>query len=331
MYYNYDRVMSYNALFNFIMTNRGLGKTYGAKKRVINNFLKKGEMFVYVRRYKTELKKKELFFKDIESEFPELEFEIKGNTAYINKKPCGYFIPLSTSLIEKSNAYPKVSTIIFDEFVIDKGHLRYLSSEVTIFLELYETIARKRNNCRVLFLANNVSKVNPYFTYFECIPKTNNRFNLFKDGEILVEMFTNEEFTKSKENTRFGKLIKGTIYGDYNINNKSLRDSDTFILPKKPKDSTFMFSVKHNEIELGYWISDKENIIYCNNQIDKTSKNRYSLSKNSHDVDLIMYDKLNEFTLFKSVVVYFKNGKVRFKDIQIKTASYEIFQLMGVR
>ena len=43
VYYDYDKISSYNATFNMIITNRGFGKTYGAKKRAINKFLKKGD------------------------------------------------------------------------------------------------------------------------------------------------------------------------------------------------------------------------------------------------------------------------------------------------
>ena len=39
-YYNYDKIRSYNALMNIIMTNRGFGKTYGFKDMAIKNFLK---------------------------------------------------------------------------------------------------------------------------------------------------------------------------------------------------------------------------------------------------------------------------------------------------
>ena len=100
-YYNYDRICSYNACFNFILTNRGYGKSYGAKKRAITRFKKYGEQFVYVRRYKTELKKVGKFFDDIKHEFPNDEFKVIGYTFYMNKKVIGYAIPLSTSLIEK--------------------------------------------------------------------------------------------------------------------------------------------------------------------------------------------------------------------------------------
>ena len=44
MYYNYNKIRSYNALFNFIISNRGGGKSYGAKEMVIKNFLKRDIM-----------------------------------------------------------------------------------------------------------------------------------------------------------------------------------------------------------------------------------------------------------------------------------------------
>ena len=41
-YYNYDKIRSYNAVMNIIMTNRGFGKTYGFKDMAIKNYLKNG-------------------------------------------------------------------------------------------------------------------------------------------------------------------------------------------------------------------------------------------------------------------------------------------------
>ena len=42
-------------MFNFIIGERGVGKTYGAIKFCINDYLKNGNQFVYVRRFKTEI------------------------------------------------------------------------------------------------------------------------------------------------------------------------------------------------------------------------------------------------------------------------------------
>ena len=78
---------------------------------------------------------------------------------------CGFVLPLSVANILKSTSFNKVSTIIFDEFIIDKGCYRYLANEVEQFLDMVETIARLRD-VRVLFLGNAISVTNPYFTYF---------------------------------------------------------------------------------------------------------------------------------------------------------------------
>ena len=60
MYYDYQKVLSYNALLSFIIGERGVGKTYGAKKFCIKNYINKNDEFVYLRRYKTEFQGHEL-------------------------------------------------------------------------------------------------------------------------------------------------------------------------------------------------------------------------------------------------------------------------------
>ena len=56
IWFNPNKVLSYNAFLNFIVGERGVGKSYGFKKYLVKHFLKTGKQFVYVRRFKTELK-----------------------------------------------------------------------------------------------------------------------------------------------------------------------------------------------------------------------------------------------------------------------------------
>ena len=66
MYWNIKNSLSHNCLFNFIVGDRGVGKTYGCKKWAIEDFLKTGAQFIYLRRYQTEFKRTNKFFDDIE-------------------------------------------------------------------------------------------------------------------------------------------------------------------------------------------------------------------------------------------------------------------------
>lgn len=332
-YYNFDRVCSYNALFNFILTTRGLGKTYGAKKRAIKRFLKYKEKFIYLRRYKDELSTISQFFDDIsnDKDFEGIDFKVKGKDFYINNELCGKALVLSISQRYKSTPFPDYTTIIFDEFIINTNNIRYLTNEVVTFLELFSTVARKRDNVRVYFLANNISYINPYFQYFNCIPHNNNRFTLAQDGEVVVEVFKDEEFNNEMYNTKFGRLIKGTTYGDYAIENKSLTNNNIFINKNKPKDSVFTFSIKNNNIELGYWVSYKEDKFYVCKDFQTNSKYRFVINKDEHDLNYTMINNINQFYLFKMFVEFFRYSKIEFSNIEVKEECYKVLRKIGVK
>lgn len=105
------------------MENVGVGKSYGATKFVIKQFLKKKEKFAYIRRTKTELEEaKDGFFSKIikNEEFPDTEFKVDGFTFYINGVEAGYAINLSTSQNKKSVNYVDLKNVIFDEFIIEE-------------------------------------------------------------------------------------------------------------------------------------------------------------------------------------------------------------------
>ena len=87
MFYDLSRVLSYNAYFNFLLGERGVGKTFSTKKFVINKFLKHNEQFIYLRRYKPEIKEaKDTYFNDIISKFPNHSFETKNYKFKIDDK-----------------------------------------------------------------------------------------------------------------------------------------------------------------------------------------------------------------------------------------------------
>ena len=138
MYWDLRRTLTHNELFYIILGNRGGGKSYGAKWYVIDRFIKHGEQFGYIRRYKDDLKEPmEQFFKDIEAKYPDYEFKANHKYLYIRLKSeaddkwtdkdiAGYGFSLSTASNKKSISYPKITTLIFDEFLIDKGFQRFL-------------------------------------------------------------------------------------------------------------------------------------------------------------------------------------------------------------
>lgn len=323
-WYDKGRLLSYNKILNFLIGNRGGGKTYAFKEWCIRDFLKNKKQFVWVRRYKTEgLDFKDKFFSDIQEKYPNVKLvykqKKKGGEFIINGETAGFFIPLSIQSSFKSNAYPNVNKIIFDEFLIDKDVYHYLPNEPTKFLGLMETVFRLREEKGAFLIANNITHANPYFMYFN-IPIFKGRFYI--TDSIAVEMYTNEIYIEEKKQTRFGKLIDGTPYGDYVIENKSLKDNDIFIKPKS-KDSKFLCAIKYKNQVYGFWMDSKQAEIYCNNKFDKQSSNIYALTKDDHNLNTFLISSMND-TYIKFIVRAFKLSQLYFDNPVIKAGAFEM-------
>lgn len=310
-----------------VLSNRGGGKTFNMTRWSIDDFKKTGAQCAWVRRYQTELDEmlnNEKFFDAVREFYPGDELKIDGNIGYVNGEAAIYFIALSTSRQLKSNNYPFVNKIIFDEFIIDKGRVTYLKNEVEVFLDLYETIARTRDNVRAVLLANSVTVVNPYFLFFNVKPDTSKRFTV--SGQICIELFTDEDFVDKKKKSRFGQLVSGTRYADYAIDNKWLLDNETFIEPKSPK-AEFMLSLKYNGIIYGFWVDYKVGLIFVNRQYDPSSYSQYCLQKDDHDPNLLLIKSLSTCKPMQRILYAFRYGLLRFEDMTVKNQFYEFIGL----
>ena len=277
-WYSPNRLLSHNAFINFVMSPRGNGKSYSAKKLIIKNYLKNGSQAVYTRRTKVEIDEvKDTYWNDIREEYPDLDFKIDGYIGYINGDEVVHFIPLSTSTNKKSASYPKVNWIIFDEYIITKTtYNRYLKNEMTLLLDLIETVGRARN-IRVLLMANSVSFVNPLFSFFDIVPKENQRFSKYKDGLICVEQFTSHVFMEEKKKTPFGRLIEGTNYSKYAIENEVLEDTNDFIKEREGAKYKFLACFKYEDFKIGVWENLENNELFCDERIDEDNINKFAM------------------------------------------------------
>ena len=327
MYYSYSRILSYNAFLNFLIGERGVGKTYGAVKFVTKEFIKKGHQFVYLRRYKSDLKKSTpTFFNSLISnnEFPEHELTTKGNSFYIDGNLAGYAITLSTAQDLKSANFDKVKYVLFDEFIIDEGVKKYyLSNEVEVFLNLIETVARTRD-IRVFLLGNAGNLVtNPYFLYFNMSLPTQSDIRTFKNGLILLQYMKNEEYRKMKKETKLGQLVAGTNYEKYAIENQDTKLNDNFI-EKKKGSAKFNFGIVYRGVMFGVWFDYTEGKIFVSNDYYKNSFNIFALTNSDHNENTMLMKSINKYNCWKTFMDNYNLGNVRFESQEIKAVFTEI-------
>ena len=317
MYYNVNNTLSRNRLFNFVVGPRGAGKTYGAKKRVMKNWLDKGEQFVYLRRYHTEMPASQMknFFSDVYKEYPDHQW-ISGNGVFrCDGEVIGWYFALSKAQMLKSIPFPNVTLIVFDEFVINTGMYHYLQNEVTNFLECYSTIARDRD-VPVLFLSNSVSYTNPYFLFFELSLEEGQRVKL--KGDISLEYVENKVFTDHMKQTRFGKLIEGTRYSDYAIENKFLVDTDTFI-EKMSSPCNYCATLIFDGLTCGLYRDMGSGIYYLSESADMSCKLRIALSSDVHDANTLLITRTN--VVYKMICDAYSEGNLRFENMRVKNAA----------
>lgn len=329
LYYNPNKLLSYNRILNFIIGARGIGKTYGYKKYCINRFLKSGEQFIYLKRYKTDVKGVEQFFDTVAQEFQGTSFKVKGRELYINDKLAGWVMPLSSWQSVKSREFPNVCTILYDEFLLEKSSKQmYMQDEPKALLNFMDTVIRNRDNARCICMSNAVSIVNPFFLYFGLVPNIDKRYNAYES--IVVEIPDSVDFTEERKKTKFGKLIDGTDYGDFSLGNEFINDSQVFI-EKRSKESRFQFSVVYNGMTIGAWVDTDKGILYLSNDYDPTSKKTYALTTDDLDENtLLMNNWKNNYYLGKMVNA-FLNGYLRFDNQVLRNVGYEMFKKMRVQ
>lgn len=314
-FYNCENTVKKDCFLNFINSGRGVGKTYSYKKKCIDDFIKYENEFVWIRRNQSdinEITNQSLFFKDMLDNY-NINLEIKGNNAFIDDKIAGYFIPLSCASRYKSVPFPNVTNIVFDEYLIGKtDSKRYLRNECFVFLNLISTIVRHRDNCHIYCLGNNDTVDNPYFSYFEIYPINGQRY--VRKNDVLLEVFKNENFVNEISQTRFGKLISGTRFGNYAIQNHNLDDTTENV---KPFTGTmrflYGFIIENNNI--GMWL-DSNNEIYISEKIDPSKKNIIRKINDFNHLKLLFKSseihqiKLLRFRLSQSLV-YFETMKAK--------------------
>lgn len=172
-----------DAYYYLAIGERTNGKTYSALKYALERYFKHGEQFAYIRRFGEDVRRKNLInllsghidngliselsggtyslVNYTSGTFIAYNYDEETNKAEYDKEVMGFAFDLNSMEHHKSTSYPKVTTIIFDEFLSRNG---YITNEFVLFMNTLSTIIRDRANVKIFMLGNTVNKYCPYFT-----------------------------------------------------------------------------------------------------------------------------------------------------------------------
>ena len=328
VWYDINKTLSYNCLFNFVISDRVAGKTYGATKKCLLEWIRHKKQFIYLRRFESELKDKDIksFFKPLQrnGEFKNYKLEVKEGCFLCNGEVCGYYQSLTTAMGKRGVSFPNVYYMIFDEFMIyDKNH-HYIQNEVNEFMDYYNTIDRFEDRVKVFFFANAETTMNPYLLKFKLGLQKGQKICRIKNLALL-ERYTDSTRQEKHRKTKFGQLAALTGYDKMAINNEFARDNKDFI-SKKSKFAKYMFCYKYESKIYGVWVSYNEGKMWVSYDYDKYNPLCYALTTNDMEENTLVIKKLKQSNVFMTLINSFKESNVYFENLEIKTTFTKIIE-----
>lgn len=281
-----------------IIGGRGRGKTYSAKKYIMDNFFYKKKKFVWIRATESMCKQlKEFdghaFMEDVienkEYKFP-FDVIIDGdNTIFVRRTKidengkkvvtdshCGYLMSLSTFYNRKGNSYQDADIIVFDEFIAESDEVMR-GDRARQFVNTIQTILRLKEHAIIILLANALSKSDPILNLF--VKKIKGHGYYFNKSKkfVLWYMEDSDAFIEANDKSIAGLIVKGTAYEEQIVSNKFI-SYDSLYFDKLPPSAMFLGRL---EVDRVYKVN-----LYINNKIYITSvKNPNAKRVYCRDVD----------------------------------------------
>ncbi len=319
-----------------VTSNRAAGKTTYWNRYLFNRFIKHGEKFALLFRYKDQLDDLAgKYFKDIGPLFfPEwtVKAEKKSKGDYIElycckiqdcEDPeawvsCGYGLALNTANKYKnaSHYFSDVKRMYFDEFQAEFHG--YCPNELEKLENIHSTIARGQGEqsryVPIIMSGNTVSVINPYFIAFGITNRIDSKTKFLRGDGFVLECNFNESASEAlKANTIFsGKYSAYQSEGVYSLDN-------TAFITKMNGNSKYLYTLKMHGNSYGIRLYEN-GIIYVNKKADLTYCNTIAGDIESHDLSTII---TNDRITKQNLLNYFNQGKMRFYDLECKNDMLE--------
>lgn len=179
-FYALKNILTREAHYYVIYGERSNGKTYSVLEYALERYFQTGEQLAIIRRYDTDFKGEQSMRSCYDSlscngnneniveklsggEYNGVQYyasryyltKQEGDETVRTKNCVALAFALNTWEHSKSGSFPRVKTILFDEFMT-RG--RYLVDEFILFQNQISTIVRQRNDIRIFMCANTVNK-----------------------------------------------------------------------------------------------------------------------------------------------------------------------------
>lgn len=273
-YWNISEILSKQRNFMFINGVRRIGKTYTCLGWALKQAIEKnGCQFMYLVRTEKEIQNKAFsnaFDKVTTREYSDFNIEFGSKECWLcddegkKIKLLGWCRALSQAVKVKREAFPECNLVIFDEYMLEPKQSRFYVqgwNEPDLLLNIYHTIDRDEDRVKVFLLGNNTAFYNPYHLHpaFK-IPAVNPGEIWLGDNVLFQWALPSAELKEEQANSKFGRMIKDTSYGDYALGGNYIGDDISRIM-KRRKKSRLLFNIRIGNDTFGVWTSDAGELV----------------------------------------------------------------------
>lgn len=351
--YYYDRlktlILPRNADVNMIIGARGLGKTYGVRKYMIEDYLKNGYCFVEVTRFREENNDvaANYFSRVVQDNiFPDYDFRTTNKIAEIRKKKTGkkenqwktigYFIPLSLQQQKKKSTYVNVRNICMDEIIIDNDdrYHTYLKNEFEQLAKLVDTVTRERaddtglRKPRVFLLGNACDAFNPYFRHYDVPLEPEHGLQWLGGKTCLLDYVRDDEYAEQKtKNTVAGRMLKNN--DDVTSKNNFARHNTDFI-EKTHGHAKLTYVFRWLQNEYGVCVDLRCGYVFVSSKYDSGARVPYfAITREDNKLNYLTANMAKD--LIRNLTSYYALGYLRYDTVETQHAVSEMLKNFGVK
>lgn len=348
-FYDWQTVFSFDKRWNFIITPRGYGKTFGMRKQCLNDYRKRKQLFLEIVRTKDELAPvAEQYFSKVQAAgfFTQYEFDyvLKERTMYVRDKrfenaqwePIGYIVAMTEEQFLKKLTFvhgDRVRRIILDEAIIEKKdrYHRYNKREWEIINGIISTVTRetpdKPSIANVYLFGNAVDLTCPLFEPLG-VDKVPSEFgyHFYGDNTLLhyADPINREGFETA---TLSGQALSGTKEGDKLFGNIFSGAESRMHIAHRPHQAKFWKGYAYNGHVFGLWIDYGGGLVHVSNGAPK-NQDVFALTYEDGTINYSLV-RVNSKQV-KQLGDLFYRQLFRFEDIQTRERFADMLITLGI-